>query len=240
MQELKHVGRVIATNKKCIVAYRTIPGDAYHCLIIPTESLQDIFHDALINLVESNAGQSAGEFAEVLARSNFPDGSIMLAALHTQGKFIKIPTDKVEMLPRPGVSIILAELNQIIAEQLGVAVDDLAIKSGVPDAKLAEPEKPAVRPVDDASRTTSASVNQTEESVVDDTPIIPAVPLTPEEQAKQYRSDADRLAKEAANFRRLADELAPVKPKPAAKVATKSKEPVVKAATKAVKEKPIT
>jgi len=51
-QELKHIGRVKATNKKCVVAYRTLPGDAYSCLIVPTENMPDIFHDALINLVE--------------------------------------------------------------------------------------------------------------------------------------------------------------------------------------------
>ena len=66
MAELKHVGRVIATGKKCIVAYRTLPGDAYNCLIVPTENLPDSYHDAIINLVESNGGQEAYEFAEAM------------------------------------------------------------------------------------------------------------------------------------------------------------------------------
>ncbi len=56
MAELKHIGRVISTKKKCIVAYRTLPGDAHYCLIVPTESLPDSYHDAIINLVESPAG----------------------------------------------------------------------------------------------------------------------------------------------------------------------------------------
>ena len=71
-QELKHVGRVTATNKKCLVAYRTLPGDAYSCLIVPTENMPDIYHDAIINLVESSAGQEANEFAEALDRTQFP------------------------------------------------------------------------------------------------------------------------------------------------------------------------
>ena len=65
-KELKHIGRVVATNKKCIVAYRTLPGDAHSCLIVPTENLPDIYHDANINLVESSAGQESYEFAEAL------------------------------------------------------------------------------------------------------------------------------------------------------------------------------
>jgi hypothetical protein len=90
MAELKHVGRVIGSGKKCVVAYRTLPGDAYNCLIVPTENLPDSYHDALINLVESNAGQSSYEFAEAMARTNFPDGYIMLTALHMQNRLVKI------------------------------------------------------------------------------------------------------------------------------------------------------
>jgi len=200
MNEIKHIGRIIATGKKCIIAYRTLPGDAYNCLIIPTESLPDVFHDALINLVESNTGQSSYEFAEALARTNFPDGSIMLSALHTQNKMIKVATDKIEMLPRPGVSIVLSELNQVIAEQRGIPVDELAIK---PSDKREEPAvKPPVEvPVDDVTKTTSASVNSEVVASFDET--------DPIATAKHYRSQADKLAKEAANFRRLAEDLVP-------------------------------
>ena len=65
MSDLKHIGKIKTTGKKCIVAYRTIPGDAYSCLIIPTESLPDFYHDALITLVESPAGQSSYEIGRV-------------------------------------------------------------------------------------------------------------------------------------------------------------------------------
>jgi hypothetical protein len=71
-------------GRKCLVAYRTLPGEANSCLVIQTENLPDEQHNALINLVESPSAQESVEFAEVLARSHFPDGSIMLAALHSQ------------------------------------------------------------------------------------------------------------------------------------------------------------
>lgn len=206
MSDIKHVGRIIATGKKCIVAYRTLPGDAYNCLIIPTESLPDVFHDALINLVESNTGQSSNEFAEALARTNFPDGSIMLAALHTQHKMIKVPTDQIEMLPRPAVSIVLSELNQIIAQQRGIPVDELAIQSSdkkdEPEVKEVKEVKEVIEvPKDDVTKTTSASVNSEVVTTFDET--------DPVATAKHYRSQADKLAKEAANFRRLAEDLVP-------------------------------
>jgi hypothetical protein len=188
MNELKHVGRVKSTGKKCLVAYRTLPGEAHSCLIVPTENLPDSYRDALINLVQSTAGQDAYELAEAMSRTNFPDGSIMLAALHTQGRLIKLETSNVEMQPTPAVSILLSELNQIIAEQRGVAVDDLSIKDGV--LKKEEPKAAPTKVV---------------------APEVSLEPLTDEALAKKYRSDADRLSKEAAELRRQAEALVPTK-----------------------------
>ena len=198
-QELKHVGRVTATNKKCLVAYRTLPGDAYSCLIVPTENMPDIYHDAIINLVESSAGQEAYEFAEALDRTQFPDGSRMLPWLHVNNRLIKAPTDAIEMTPVPGMGILLSELNQIIAEQRGVAIDDLSLTEGVND----KVKEPIVAPVKELAPTATVV-----EQLVDAN-----ANLTPEQQAKEYRFKADKLAKEAAQYRRLAEELVPTKKK---------------------------
>jgi hypothetical protein len=191
MSELKHVGRVKATNKKCLVAYRTLPGDAYYCLIVPTENLPDSYHDALINLVESHAGQDAYEFAEAMDRTQFPDGSRMLPALHSTGRLIKIATDAIEMTPTLAESITLSELNQIIAEQRGIPVDELSVQPGLSEVpRTRDLGEPAVA-----------------EAVA--TPVTATIELTPDAQAKEYRSKADRLSKEAASFRRMAEELVP-------------------------------
>lgn len=199
MAELKHIGRVIATNKKCIVVYRTLPGEAHSCLIVPTENLPDSYHDSLINLVESPAGQSSHEFAEAMARTTFPDGTTILAALHTQGRLVKAPTASIEMTPTTTYSIQLSELNQVIAEQRGVAVDDLAIR-GAP-SNTPEMEQTKVAPQDNpAAKTTSAQAET-----------VPETFDTPEAEAKHYRSQADKLAKEAAAMRRKAEELVPTK-----------------------------
>lgn len=201
MAELKHVGRVRATGKRCVVAYRTLPGESNSCLIVPTENLPDSYHDAIINLVESTAGQDSYEFAEAMARTSFPDGSTMLAALHSQGRLVKVPTNQIEMTPLPAISIVLSELNQIIAEQRGVVVDDLSIAPG--------PER-ANKPVQsDPAKTSSVSINKVEVASVTE----PASDADPETAARFYRSQADKLAKQAADFRRKAEELAPAKKK---------------------------
>ena len=172
MQSLKHVGRIKSTGRRCLVVFRTLPGDAFSCLIIQTESLDPSQHDSLINLVESNSAQSANEFSEVLARAVFSDGSTMLPSLHARGLLTKFPTDKIEMVPNMQATILLSELNQVIAQQAGVSVQDLAIRpSAKESAQIEELVKvkdisPTTGNTDplidqyDAGKTTSATVNE--------------------------------------------------------------------------------
>ena len=195
MQNLKHVGRIKDTGKKVLVAFRTLPGDAYSCLVVPTENLLDEYHNAVINLVESPAAQQSYEFAEALDRTQFPDGSRMLPFLHANGRLVKVSTAQVEMTPVVGVSVLLSELNQLIAEQRGIAVDDLHIK---PDSHDVAKEVATVKDV--PSTTLETSTTEVDQTFT-----------TPEAEAKFYRSQADKLAKQAADFRRKAEELVPTK-----------------------------
>jgi soluble cytochrome b562 len=205
MQQLKHVGRIKATGRKVLVAFRTLPGDAYSALVIPTESLDDARHSAIVNLVESSAAQEAYEFAEALDRTQFPDGSRMLPNLHATGKLVKVSTSEVEMTPVIGTSVLLSELNQIIAEQRGIAVDGLHIQPTTGKDQAEAREIASVNEMkntaSDVTKTTSQSVNEPEVTSFD----------SAESEAKHYRSQADKLAKQAADFRRKAEELVPTK-----------------------------
>lgn len=185
-------------QRKVIVAYRTIPGDAFSALVIPTESLSDENHDALFKAVESPAGQEAFEFATVLARTQFPDGSTMLANLHVNGKLQKVSTTDVEITPDLNTSISLAELNQIIAEQKGVSIQDLALTDE--NAGVTVQEAGSVQEVPQPTAEAESEVAK-----VGDTP------MSDEDLAKSYRSQADRLSKEAAALRRQAEDLVPTK-----------------------------
>jgi Zn-dependent oligopeptidase len=164
--------------------------------VIPTEALEDSYHDSLIQLVESNAAQTANEFAEVLARTTFPDGSIMLAALHTQGKLLRIATDQVEMIPNFQTKIKLDQLNVVIAEQMGVAIDDLSIKEDLKNQKR-----------DDVEVVEVATVTETPMPVVEEN----FDDLPAEQRASKLRGQADKLAKQAADLRRQAEALVPTK-----------------------------
>jgi hypothetical protein len=202
MADIKHVGRIKTTGRKCLVAFRTLPGESNYCLVIPTESLEDQMHDSLISLVESPAGQASLEFADILARAKFSDGSTMLPSLHAKQKLVKVATDQVEMLPNFQTRIDLSELNQLIAEQQGVSVNDLAVKNPVPDnVEVVEIAK--VKDISPSAKTTSASVTEESQPVMEN--------LSTEDQAKRFRSEADKLSKMAAEMRRQAELLLPTK-----------------------------
>ena len=188
---LKHVGRLKNNKNKVVVAYRTIPGDAKHAVVVNTPGLSADEHDSLMKYVESQAGQDAYEFAEMMARATLPDGRNMLAAFHQTGKMMKVAVEEVEMQPDHQTVMPLDELNQMIAEQKGVTIDELAIKPDVPVNESTE-----ATPV--ASMQTADIPASQDNNVLSDADL-----------AAQYRSQADGLYKEAKALRAKAEELVP-------------------------------
>jgi len=195
-QALKHVGK-LKNGRKVIVAFRTVPGEPENCIVVATESLDADQQDTLINLVESNAGQSVNDLAEAMARTQLPDGRLMLEAFHAQGKMVKYPTTDVVMIPNANTSIPLNELNEATAEADGVSVADLSVKPK--GSTTATPTATTDTPVE------TASIEQPQ--AADDGV------LTDEQLAASYRSQADAMFKEAKKLREQAEELVPTKKK---------------------------
>lgn len=108
---IKHVG-VDGKGRKCVVAFREVPGDADNCLIIPTETLPQLYHDDLIQAVESVAAQDTIDVSEYLFRQKFHDGTNMLNTIHQNGWMQKAATKSIMMTPQPGVTINLVDLNK--------------------------------------------------------------------------------------------------------------------------------
>jgi hypothetical protein len=116
MANIKHVGQIINTQKKCIVVFRELPDDPTHCLLVDTDAAPDWMHDDLMKAVEAPGAQSSANFYEYAERTVFTDGTNMLQTLHSTGRLIKFPTDKVAMTPNNSVSVNLKELNDIIRD----------------------------------------------------------------------------------------------------------------------------
>lgn len=188
---MKHVGKMKNNEAPVVIVFRTLPGDPHSCLVVGTQGLGPTHHDALMTEVQSPEAQGAFELATVLATRRFPDNTDMLAWLHLNGKLRKIPTKDVWVTPAPSQTVSLDELNKLIAEQKGVTLEELA---------GGESSKTEVVEIAQVKDLPAATPEVTE--VLDDTKL-----------AKNLRSQADALFKEAQNLRRQADELDPPKKK---------------------------
>jgi hypothetical protein len=203
MPTYKHVGRVKTNQRKVVVAYRVVPGDPESALVVQTENLNADEHDALIKLVESDAGQQAYEFAEAMARARLPDGRNMLAGFHSTGKLSKVPADLIEMMPNRATLINLKELNETIAGQKGVTVADLALKGADGQSAVVKPGLEPAEAIDPVSiYNTPAAIAPVADGILSDDAL-----------ATQLRSQADAMFKEAQVLRKQAEELVPTKKK---------------------------
>jgi hypothetical protein len=198
MANVKHVGRIKSNKAKVAIIYRMLPNDPYNSLVVGTASLPEVYHNSLMTVVESQQGQDAFELGDLLGSRFFPDGRGMLAALHLDNRLVKVATSDVEVTPNPTTSVSLDELNVMIAEQKGITVDELA-KPREESRDLAKVNDVSQAPV---AETKPAAKNSNE-------------PLSDEDLAKSYRSQADAMYKEAARLRKQADELDPPKKKTA-------------------------
>ena len=188
---MKHVGKMKNNSARLAVVYRTLPGEPYNALVVGTQGLGDSYHDTLMSLIETPQAQQANELADILAVRKFPDGNVMLGYLHNNGHLKKVPTNMVLMTPDSQTQLPLDQLNVIIAQQKGVALEDLAVNDG--------------------SQKSTKKIETVEIAEVVDNETISTkqFELTPAEM----RSRADALYKEAARLRKEADKIDPPKPR---------------------------
>jgi len=190
---MKHVGKMKNNGAKVCIVYRTLPGDPHSALVVGTNGLGDTYHDALMAVVQDASGQQANELADILAVRKFPDGSNMLETLHTRGHLKKVPTNGVLVTPTPNTGFPLDEINENIAKQRGVSLEDLAISDGTQPVKAKAKSEPEL----------FVDGHGDVREVVSEDNMSPA----------QLRSKADSLFKQAQQLRKKADELDPPKSK---------------------------
>lgn len=195
---MKHVGKMKNNNAPVAIIFRTLPGDPHSCLVVGTQGLGPTHHDALMSLIETPEAQGSNELADILNVRRFPDNNQMLGWFHTNGKLKKVATDEVIVTASPQDNIQLDELNKLIAEQRGITLEQLA--GGEASNKTPSSEITEIASVTDTPST------KEEVGILDDSTL-----------AKQLRSQADSMFKEAQVLRKQADELDPPKKKATSK-----------------------
>jgi len=202
MANIKHVGRLTSNNRKIAVAYRVLPNDPDHALVVDTATLSDADHDSLMKLIESPAGQQAHELAVAMDRAVLSDGSRMLPRFHATGRLKKVKTSEVEMTPNNTTAVLLSEINQAVAEQKGVTVADLAIGSDTKTETVATVNEMPKTENSVLAEADAARIQAPTDGVISD-----------EQLAASLRSQADGMFKEAKRLREQAEELVPTKKK---------------------------
>ena len=135
-----------------------------------------------------------------MGRTRLQDGSVMLSTFHKNGRLLKVKTDKVEMTPNTTTAVLLSEINEAVAAQKGVTINELALTDDRGDTVATVREVP------------TSNVEAEAQAARIDTPKTDGV-LSDEDLAAQYRSQADAMFKEAKALREQAEALAPTKKK---------------------------
>jgi hypothetical protein len=124
MSFFKHVG--VANNKKVIIVQRQLPGEESHmAAVLYSDILPTRYHDDVMKVLESEEGQAAWEFKEVLQRRMSSSGENMLQTLSSENYIKRVPQSNIMVKPNSKSSIRLDELVKLLNE---VGRGDQAVK----------------------------------------------------------------------------------------------------------------
>ena len=212
MAFIKHVGK--HGDRKVAIVFRKVPGEDHMALVVYMETLPSNFHDAIIETIESNAGQSASDLAEALDRAVLNDGRNLLQAIHAERYMKKVQTNQVIVTPNTKNHVRLDELNRLL--------DDLQT-GGDAANKLKEMDEKAGLVDPNANKQAETIAEAAQDAGVHVDPMSDeGIAQTMIEQATRMSAEAAGLTAEADRMLKEAYDMAPgLKPGTAKKSTTK-------------------
>lgn len=212
MANLKHVGRVKNTGRRCVVIFREIYDDKGHvvddqnCLIVETDSLPDAEHQDILRIVESEPAQATGDVFNIFARQRLGNGTPALSWLAQTNRLRKVPTNKIEMTPDSRTVLALDKLNKIVKMQK-TGASEADIKRVLQDdtdmppreaSLMAESAQDFKEPTNESEPVQEPASQPGTEGVLDDSSI-----------AQNYVNQAEMFEKQAIELREQAYKLDP-------------------------------
>jgi hypothetical protein len=163
MSFFKHVG--MANNKKVIIVQRSLGGDEEHmAAVLYSDILPTRYHDDVMRVLESEEGQAAYEFKDILQRRMMNNGDNMLQALSQENYIKRVPQNAVMVKPNSKSSIRLDELNKLLRE--AGKGDEAVKKLEAMDAQLGMNSDPAqTNAARNAAKTSAADLSQGADTV---------------------------------------------------------------------------
>ena len=141
-RKIKHIGKLKDGGAAVAILFRTVPGEPKNCLVIGPKFLDENYQNTFMKALESAEGQSAFELGHHLMKSRFSDGIEILPFLHQNNFIKKMPTENVIVTMGVGNAgeVSLDELNELIAKQKGISVDELSLLDQPKTAKTDAPK----------------------------------------------------------------------------------------------------
>jgi hypothetical protein len=200
MAFLKHIGK--HGDRKVAIVFKTVPNEEHMCLVIYPETLQSAWHDTIMKVLESPAGQEAAELADILHRNLLPDGRNILETLHMERMLKRVRTDQIVVTPTPQSSVRLDELNRMLQEMKDPA---MAQKRAAEHANRGMVDAPTKRAAESAFKSGQMPPVQGSPDALSDQDIAGNM-LS---QAKRMENEARGLINEAARMKKEAERLFP-------------------------------
>lgn len=111
----KHVGE--HNGKKVIIVQRSMPNPEQHlAAVIYSQIIPSRYHDDIMNVLQSDEGQQAKEFMDIMNRRLLSNGQNMLVTMVNEGYVKKAQANQVIVKPNASSSIRLDELNKLLTE----------------------------------------------------------------------------------------------------------------------------
>jgi hypothetical protein len=179
MSFFKHVGTV--NSKKAIIVQRQLSGDESHmAVVIYSEIMPSKYHDDIMKVLESDEGQQAWEFRDILERRMMGDGNNMLEALSSEGYLKRVPAANVMVTPNSKSSMRLDELTKLLGE-VGKGPDAVARLDRMENKQgYADPSKNALTDTQVAESVSLTEMNSAKTPVEVAVPVVTAAPAQPD------------------------------------------------------------
>jgi len=110
----KHVGE--HNGKKVIIVQRSLPGEDHLAAVIYSQIIPSKYHDDIMAILQSDEGQQAREFMDIMNRRLLSNGSNMLVTMVNEGYVKKAQTAQIIVKPNASSAIRLDELNKLLLE----------------------------------------------------------------------------------------------------------------------------
>lgn len=139
----KHLGVLSSDNAPVVIIFKMVPKEPNNCLVIGPNFLNLNYKDALMRVLEGSDGQAAFDLGNILAKCKFPDGVNMLAFLHEENYIKKMPTKDIIVTfgPDKDGRISLDKLNQLLADDMKISLEDLSVREDKPKNKNTKNKK---------------------------------------------------------------------------------------------------